>query len=406
MGIVRLPSLAEYWSNDELFNLQFPRKVMSRNRFEILLRMIHFADNSADHNNGKLYKINPLVEMLVQSFKSLYIPEEYVCVDETLLPFRGRLGFRQFIKNKRHKYGVKLFKLCSGSGYTYNLSIYAGKNVDNRKTTPFDVVVLLTNDLLQEGRTVVTDNWYTSIQLANKMLDAETHLIGTVRKNRKGIPKEVITKKLKQGELYAKQNERGITVLKWKDTRDVLMLSTKHDDKMVEKEGRRGVKRKPEVVCDYNKGKGSVDLSDQMGAYSNPLRKSLKWYRKVAFELLLTTCMVNAYLLYKEVRGLNITITDFKKSVVKHLASSSESDNTEQNIQRKRRRQHTFAQHEEGNMHKRRKMCKNCYKKNSNEHGRSYATNRTKKVDTYCMDCNNKPSLCLECFNSIHVTNE
>lgn len=51
-------------------------------------------------------------------------------------------------------------------------------------------------DLLYKGHTLVTDNWYTSIDLAKKLLDAETYLVGTVRKNRKHLSKDVVNAKL------------------------------------------------------------------------------------------------------------------------------------------------------------------------------------------------------------------
>jgi len=34
-------------------------------------------------------------------------PDEDLAVDE-MVPFRGRLGFRQYIPRKSHKYGIKL----------------------------------------------------------------------------------------------------------------------------------------------------------------------------------------------------------------------------------------------------------------------------------------------------------
>ena len=55
---------------------------------------------------------------------------------------------------------------------------------------------------------------------------------------------------------------------------------------------------KTKVVIDYNKGKSSVDLCDQMASYLSPLRKTVKWYRKVAVELLTSTSMVNTHILY------------------------------------------------------------------------------------------------------------
>jgi len=118
--------------------------------------------------------------------------------------------------------------------------------------------------------------------------------VGTLRKNRRGNSVEVVSKKLKRGELITRKNKSGITILKWKDKRDVLMLSTKHSTEMATVHKKFYSREKPKVVVDYNLGKSSIDLSDQMIAYSSPLRKTLKWYRKLAVELLLNTCMVNA----------------------------------------------------------------------------------------------------------------
>ena len=57
---------------------------------------------------------------------------------------------------------------------------------------------------------------------------------------------------------------------------------------------------KPKVVLDYNKGRQGTDLSDQLSTYYTSLRKSVKWYRKVAVELVFGTALVNCYLIYKE----------------------------------------------------------------------------------------------------------
>jgi len=32
------------------------------------------------------------------------------------------------LPGKAHKYGIKVFKLCDGAGYTYNMAVYKGKN--------------------------------------------------------------------------------------------------------------------------------------------------------------------------------------------------------------------------------------------------------------------------------------
>lgn len=54
----------------------------------------------------------------------------------------------------------------------------------------------------------------------------------------------------------------------------------------------------PKVVMDYKKGMVAIDLSDQFGAYTNPLGKSLKWFRKVEFEIILTMYIFNKYIIH------------------------------------------------------------------------------------------------------------
>lgn len=60
---------------------------------------------------------------------------------------------------------------------------------------------------------------------------------------------------------------------------------------------------KPKIIIDYNKEITAIDLFDQMGAYNSPLRRSLKWYTKLVFNLLLNTDVVNALHMFQNVIG-------------------------------------------------------------------------------------------------------
>ncbi|KAK9685450.1 Transposase IS4 [Popillia japonica] len=115
MGLVNMPRLADYWTSKVLYKNQVS-KVMSRNRFELLLANWHFSNNEDAETTDRLYKISPLTTLMVRDFKKYFTPKQDICIDETLVPFRGRLSFLQFIKDKRHKFGIKLFKLCVDGG--------------------------------------------------------------------------------------------------------------------------------------------------------------------------------------------------------------------------------------------------------------------------------------------------
>lgn len=80
-------------------------------------------------------------------------------------------------------------------------------------------------------------------------------------------------------------------------------------------------------MIDYNEAKSSVDVSDQMTAYSNPLRKPLKWYKKVAFELLLNTSVVNAWTLYNTQQQRLISIVEFRKRLANYLCYCEDENN-------------------------------------------------------------------------------
>jgi len=89
------------------------------------------------------------------------------------------------------------------------------------------MVLNLAEPYLDYGRIMCADNWYSSMELVTSLQERKTHFIGTVRKNRKHLPEEVINAKLQKGESKAMTEEKtGAIALKWKDKREVHMLST------------------------------------------------------------------------------------------------------------------------------------------------------------------------------------
>ncbi|XP_063913566.1 piggyBac transposable element-derived protein 4-like [Zophobas morio] len=402
MGMVRMNSLRDYWSQKWLLKSDVARNVMSRNRFEILLKMLHFSDNEQCPEGDRLYKIQPLIDMLTKNYQTVYTPGKTFCIDETMVPFQGRLVFKQYNPQKTHKYGIKVFKLCCNNGYTWNISIYAGKEktTDNPLAVSTQIVLKLAKDLLGSGRLCITDNWYTSLQLAHILLDHKTHCLGTLRANRKGNPPEVIKKKLKKGEVFSQENERGICLVKWRDKRDVLVLSTGHTDQMVEIQRRGKSIQKPTAIVHYNSGKSSIDLSDQMASYSSALRKSIRWYKKLAIEVLLGTSMVNAHIIYKDIEQSNIPINDFRLLVTEDLLKFEDKRDVAQTRQPRHQilKTHQFTRLD-CKARENRRSCKGCYQKKVDG---IIEKNKVKKVTTYCQQCDGNPRYCLECFNLYH----
>lgn len=135
MGLVPIGSLKEYWSTtSQVYQFNFPHNMMSRNRFQELLTNIHFANNE-DGDTNRLARIKNLLSILQTKFQTLYVPTEDMVIDESVVPFRGRLIFRQYIPNKAHRYGIKVFKLCATNGYTYALKYRQIRNRNPRSWT-------------------------------------------------------------------------------------------------------------------------------------------------------------------------------------------------------------------------------------------------------------------------------
>lgn len=437
-GIIVFPTLECYWKKDDIYYHPLLHKInMSYNRFRLILRCWHFCDNNAPREeNDRLYKISPLIDLIIGNSRTIYTPGQIIVVDESMVHFRGRLLFRQYIPSKTHKYGIKIYKLCSAEGYTWGYQIYSGQSVQVfGLDTSGSIVVTLAEGLLDEGRCMITDNYYTSVPLAEFLLSRNTDLCGTVNRKRRGLPKDVMDAKLATGEIAVKQKNENVTVLKWKDKRDVCALSTCHGKEMSPTSGRTP-KLKPNMILSYNKGKKGIDVADQMASYNSPIRKTITWYKKVAIDLL-SIAVVNSTIIYNEMHPGSrekLTILAAHEAIVKMLlqpdllhqetrsrtpqsqagsSRSSELPGPSRLVRPSSGRLSSASNTSHRSVHfleslgKKgsrtiRRRCVGCYKKLLDEGGLApYARAKAKRVSTQCKIC--KKAYCFDCFSEAQV---
>lgn len=118
-----------------------------------------------------------------------------IVIDKSMNTFRGRLSFQEYNPSKAHKYRLKIYKLCTVDGYIRNWTVYAGSDPQIAELSkPDTVVVQLCECLLDKGRLLVCDNFYTSYALAQYLLRRKTYLCGILRVNRLGNPQALKTK--------------------------------------------------------------------------------------------------------------------------------------------------------------------------------------------------------------------
>ena len=92
----------------------------------------HINDSSLYRKKGEpghdpLHKLRPFLEPLVADFQENYTLSKEVCIDESMIGFKGRLSFIQYMPKKPTKWGIQAFVLAdSQNGCMYNWHLSTG----------------------------------------------------------------------------------------------------------------------------------------------------------------------------------------------------------------------------------------------------------------------------------------
>jgi len=81
-----------------------------------------------DENSDRLWKVRNVFDILNQKFSKFYNPSEHLAVDEFIVKYKRRVIFRQYIPKKHKRFGIKIYKLCDETGYTYDMTVYLGRD--------------------------------------------------------------------------------------------------------------------------------------------------------------------------------------------------------------------------------------------------------------------------------------
>src|SRR5215469_12461049 len=107
--------------------------------------------------------------------------------------------FDSILQASQESMGLKFMPLWIPESSTYKT--YVGKQPEGPYQlciSPVDVVERMISPISGSGRNVTVDNWFTSIPLAMKLLkDHNLTLLGTIRKNKKEIPPQLVQTKNK-----------------------------------------------------------------------------------------------------------------------------------------------------------------------------------------------------------------
>ncbi|KAL0852136.1 hypothetical protein ABMA28_000373 [Loxostege sticticalis] len=255
-----------YWDDDILSLI-----VTETNQYAIKIvriRALHFVNLDPALNDinpfiivaeislDRLHHLRPIISHLNSKFQSNYVLNKDICIDESLTLWKGRLNIKQYIRSKASMFGIKTFSFVKVLLAILVFHCLYGEKGYTRHP-PFAPSHWF---LLHKRHRLFMDNWYNSPLLARFLKLNSTDCVD--------VPALVNQATLKRGELIARHSG-DVTVLAWQDKKNIIMISTCHGSstaspRVASKPMSRPVPHKPQVVLDYNKFMGGVDLKDQM----------------------------------------------------------------------------------------------------------------------------------------------
>ncbi|XP_058235983.1 activating transcription factor 7-interacting protein 1 isoform X3 [Hemibagrus wyckioides] len=334
MSYVRHPRTRMYWSSQAGLRLDLIADAMPVNRFEEILRYLHFVDDHSQEpgNTDKLFKIRPVLNALEQTFRSAVDPEEFQSIDEQIIPFMGQ----QYIPKKTKPWGLKVWVRAGTSGYMYRFKVHqglAGRGQVSEMGMAADVVMRLCDDIQRKNHKVFFDDFFCTVPLIQALLQQGIYATGTCRINRlQGAQLKLKTEQqLKtegRGACSVISNADNITVTRWFDGSVMHMASScagQSPSDLAQRWSKKERKmlniQRPFSVQLYKQHMGGLDLLDQCVAMYPHRRKNKRWYIRVFFHFLDVT-IVNAWHLYRMSGLEKRDLLHFKASVACSLINA------------------------------------------------------------------------------------
>ena len=328
MGHCLRERVSDYWCRMDQFYTPFYSNVMKRDRYFHILRFLNFSDNrnnthKTDKSSGRLWKMGKIFEIVDRTFSKFYNPSEHLTIDQVVVLFKGRVVFKHCMPKKRKCFLMKIYKLCDSNGYTYEMKVHLEK--DQQRAAPHltaahAIVTELTRKVEGRGHKLYLDSFFSSPALFDDLTKKKINCCGTVKPNRRGMPRDLESEKmkLKQGDI--KVRTRGdLTAIVWRDRKDVHILTNIH---AAPAEGNfrdeQGNAETPLIVADYNHHMNCMCKGNRKANSYTISRPNWKWAKKLFFHVL-DLAILNSYILLSSCGGKKISHRDFRLSLVRNM---------------------------------------------------------------------------------------
>lgn len=293
---------SELWRVNSLCRHHYATAAMPRDRFSFIFSQLRFDDKSTRElrlqNSGDKMEAVKFVYTNFNDCCKKYIDPSHVTIDERLATFRGKCPFRVYMRSKPGRHGIKIWTAADPkTGYILNSQVYTGKVNNQRELNQGKRVTLeLAEPYFNSHLGVTVDYFFTSIPLAKSLLEKNLHLTGTLRINKKEIPREFHPSRDRAVESSIFGYTDKLTMVSYvpqKNKAVVLLSSQIRKDTIVPEE-----KNKPKIILFYNKTKGAVDTGDKMTREYSCARPTRRWPFRVFMEII-DMAALNAYVIFK-----------------------------------------------------------------------------------------------------------
>ncbi|KAJ6648805.1 PiggyBac transposable element-derived protein 3 [Pseudolycoriella hygida] len=350
-GYNPLPSKAMYWNRGEDLRNEAVYKAMRRDRFDNIMKSLHFASESNLDQSDKYSKLRPIIEHLQKKFMKHFSPSEAIAHDEAMVEYFGRHGCKQAIRDKPIRFGYKIFCHNTPSGYLVAFDPYQGKTYqgDEDMEKEFGKAASSLLHLLDSYPLAKSlhryhfycDNYFTSLLLCKELKNRGYNCTGTIRANRLGgtcpltdVKKLASTQRGYTEVATAEISGHKILLNRWKDNSVVTVASTlfaANPEGSVKRWSKTDKKKIsvpiPHAIYNYNRNMGGTDRTNQnVNAYRISIRGKKWWW--CLFTWMVDASVQNAWQLARK-SNANLNQLQFRRDVaLSYLSACSQPPKT------------------------------------------------------------------------------
>ena len=315
----KLPSMGMHWEacGNYMPHLWRPtfNHIMPLKRFQFLVKMLHFADDShnlpnTNPNHDPCFKFRWLLDDLNLKFKKIWTLGKPVSADEGLWVVHSACPLISYCPKPGGSYGVLArMTACAEKFFVYHI------HIQDKQTRTLAQTLECMCVGLKPGQIIYIDRYYTTMDAVEWVHGQVLGVVPTCMDHRfppSALQFEFPIDAPRGTSISCTKN--GICAIKWRDNDDVKCLCNVFgsDPVVVARMMPDGIKRDvpcPKSMLMFGKMMQGVDRNDQLHSkfYGTAMAFRVKKWTVRVFLSLVDIALANAYVLYKDTRTAGST---------------------------------------------------------------------------------------------------